>query len=128
MKERKVELKGEAYFEVEKDASKPFVVQSDQQIVQVLGTHFNINSYGDEADTKTTLLEVTVKVTAVNGTKAEQAFLKTGGQQARINSASTHVNVVRVDPMVEIAWKNGQFFFENESIENIMKQFRGGMM
>lgn len=121
LKERKVELKGEAYFEVEKDASKPFVVQSDQQIVQVLGTHFNINSYGDEPDTKTTLLEGAVKVTAVNGTKAEQAFLKPG-QQAQINSASTHVNVVRVDPMVEIAWKNGQFFFENESIENIMKQ------
>jgi transmembrane sensor len=121
LKERKVELKGEAYFEVERDVSKPFVVQSDQQIVQVLGTHFNINSYSDEPDTKTTLLEGAVKVTALKGAKVEQAFLKPG-QQSRINSASRHVNVVSVDPMVEIAWKNGQFFFENESIENIMKQ------
>ena len=121
LKERKVELKGEAYFEVEKDASMPFIVQSDQQIVQVIGTHFNINSYEDESDTKTTLLEGAVKVAALKGSKAEQAFLKPG-QQARINSSSTHVNVVRVDPMAEIAWKNGQFFFENESIENIMKQ------
>ncbi len=121
LKERKVELKGEAYFEVEKDASKPFIVQSDQQTVQVLGTHFNINSYEDESETKTTLLEGAVKVTAMRAKKPAQAFLKPG-QQARINSASTHVNVIRVDPMVEIAWKNGQFFFENESIENIMKQ------
>jgi transmembrane sensor len=121
LKERKVELKGEAYFEVEKDAAIPFIVQSDQQTVQVIGTHFNINSYEDEPTTKTTLLEGAVKVTAVNGTAAEQAFLKPG-QQALINSASTSVKVIRVDPMVEIAWKNGQFFFENEPIKNIMKK------
>lgn len=121
LKERKVELKGEAYFEVEKDAARPFIVQSDRQTVQVLGTHFNINSYEDEPDVKTTLLEGAVKVTALNGAKAEQAFLKPG-QQARISSGSKPINVLRVDPMVEVAWKNGQFFFENESIENIMKQ------
>ncbi|MBB5438320.1 ferric-dicitrate binding protein FerR (iron transport regulator) [Pedobacter sp. AK017] len=121
LNERKVELKGEAYFEVEKDATKPFIVRSDRQTVQVLGTHFNINSYEDEPDTKTTLLEGAVKVTALSGAKSEQAFLKPG-QQSRISSGSKPINVMRVDPMAEIAWKNGQFFFENESIENIMKQ------
>ena len=121
LKERKVELKGEAYFEVEKDASRPFIVQSDQQTVQVIGTHFNINSYGDELNTKTTLLEGAVKVTALKGPEEVQAFLKPG-QQARVSSSSKLIDVKRVDPMTEIAWKNGQFFFENESIENIMKQ------
>lgn len=121
LKERRVELKGEAYFEVEKDTAKPFIVQSDRQTVQVLGTHFNINSYADETNTKTTLLEGSVKVAALNGANVAQAILKPG-QQARISSGSNPINVVRVDPTTEVAWKNGQFFFENESIENIMKK------
>lgn len=121
LKERKVELKGEAYFEVQKDLTKPFIVQSDKQIVQVLGTHFNIDAYSDEPNTKTTLLEGSVKVRGLNVAIGEEALLKPG-QQARIKSASGQADVVSVDPTSEIAWKNGLFFFENEPIENIMKQ------
>ncbi|MNL36570.1 fec operon regulator FecR [compost metagenome] len=87
----------------------------------MLGTHFNVNSYKDDANTKTTLLEGAVKVRSLKGGNPDEAILKPG-QQARINGASTAINVATVDPSVEIAWKNGQFFFENEPIENIMKQ------
>jgi transmembrane sensor len=59
---RKVELSGEAYFEVAKDKKHPFIVLTEKQEVEVLGTHFNINSYADEASTKTTLLEGSVRV------------------------------------------------------------------
>jgi ferric-dicitrate binding protein FerR (iron transport regulator) len=62
LKTRSVELTGEAYFEVAKDKTHPFIVKTDKQEVQVLGTHFNINAYNDEGSTKTTLLEGSVRV------------------------------------------------------------------
>lgn len=121
LKERRVELQGEAYFEVKKDATKPFLVVTDKQEVQVLGTHFNISSYKDELDTKTTLLEGSVKVSHLGGNLLDQRVLKPG-QQSLIRSASNKINVKEVDTHVQIAWKDGLFFFENEPIENIMKQ------
>jgi ferric-dicitrate binding protein FerR (iron transport regulator) len=121
LKERRVSLTGEAYFEVKKNAAKPFIVASDQQVVQVLGTHFNVNSYKDDANTKTTLLEGAVKVQSLKGGSPGEAILKPG-QQARIGNASSTISVATVDPLAEIAWKKGQFFFENEPIENIMKE------
>jgi ferric-dicitrate binding protein FerR (iron transport regulator) len=62
LKTRSVELTGEGYFEVAKDKAHPFIVVTEKQEVEVLGTHFNINSYADEASTKTTLLEGSVRV------------------------------------------------------------------
>lgn len=121
LKERRVSLTGEAYFEVKKNAAKPFIVASDRQVVQVLGTHFNVNSYKDDANTKTTLLEGAVKVQSLKGGSPGEAILKPG-QQARIGNASSTISVATVDPLAEIAWKKGQFFFENEPIENIMKE------
>ncbi|MDR6784397.1 FecR family protein [Pedobacter africanus] len=121
LKERRVSLTGEAYFEVKKDAAKPFIVASDRQVVQVLGTHFNVNSYKEDTNTKTTLLEGAVKVQSLKGGSPDEAMLKPG-QQARIGNASSAISVATVDPLAEIAWKKGQFFFENEPIENIMKE------
>jgi transmembrane sensor len=121
LRERRVELHGEAYFEVEKDASKPFIVKSDRQYVQVLGTHFNINSYADEKETKTTLLEGSVKVSPIHGRDADQVVLKPG-LQAQLIAGTKQIKVMHVDVQAEVAWKNGQFFFEDEPIENIMKQ------
>ncbi|WP_165503486.1 FecR family protein [Pedobacter hiemivivus] len=123
LKERRVELQGEAYFEVEKDATKPFFVSTDKQEVRVLGTHFNISSYKNELDTKTTLLEGSVKVRLLNTKRVSQKVLKPG-DQSQIRATSAQINVVTVDPQSEIAWKNGRFFFENEPIEDIMKQIK----
>jgi ferric-dicitrate binding protein FerR (iron transport regulator) len=118
-KERKVELTGEAYFEVAKNASMPFKVDvAGKGEVEVLGTHFNINSYADEATINTTLLEGKVKVSSVQNSQ-----LLIPGQQAQLN-AKGQISLNR-NPDIEevIAWKNGKFQFgESADIATIMRQ------
>jgi len=113
---RKVEITGEVYFEVAHNASKPFSVISNGQTVQVLGTHFNINAYDNEEVTKTTLLEGSVRVIANNNIRVlkpgEQSRLAPGGD-LKVNEA----NLVET-----VAWKNGFFYFENSSLQNVMHQ------
>jgi transmembrane sensor len=114
--ERKVEIIGEAYFEVTKDAARPFRVYSGKQVVEVLGTHFNINAYPDEPAIKTTLLEGKVKVTA----GANQIFL-IPGEQSQMSIASLTLNQ-DVDLEEITAWRNGYFVFNHEHIESIMRK------
>ncbi|NQX39636.1 FecR protein [Pedobacter steynii] len=111
LKERKVLITGEAYFEVAKDKSKPFRVVSDGQLVTVHGTHFNINGYKNEPETKTTLLEGSVDI---NGTLLKPE------QQAILDK--NEVKVISVDTKNVIAWKNGYFNFSDESLESIMRK------
>lgn len=114
---RTVSITGEAYFEVAKNPSKPFIVQANQMYITVLGTHFNINAYSDEPDTRTTLLEGAVSVTA-----GQHMTTLSPGQQVRLdkNNALTVANDVDVEDV--IAWKNGYTVFENADIETIMRQ------
>jgi ferric-dicitrate binding protein FerR (iron transport regulator) len=116
-KERRVEITGEAYLEVAKKPGKPFVVTVNSSEIQVLGTHFNINAYGDEDNLRTTLLEGSIKF--VNG---NTSHILHPGQQSQLTKDRT-VNVVsKVDVDDVIAWKNGLFSFENAGIEAIMRQ------
>lgn len=115
--ERKVEITGEAYFEVAKDAAKPFKVQLNNMEVEVLGTHFNINGYTDEDAVKTTLLEGKVKVLASNTAK----YLAPG-QQAQLKS-SGNIDVTNDVNLEEtVAWKDGNFQFESSDIKTVMRQ------
>jgi transmembrane sensor len=116
-KNRLVSLIGEAYFEVAKDKLHPFVVEADQQTVEVLGTTFNINSYTDETAVKTTLLEGSVKILNLN---SKSASLLKPGEQSIINAEKTEIKPVETDDVV--AWKKGYFMFNNETLENIMKK------
>jgi ferric-dicitrate binding protein FerR (iron transport regulator) len=117
-KERKVVVRGEAYFEVATNKSLPFIVQEGDMTVQVLGTHFNINGYDDEAAMKTTLLEGAVKV--LGGSSG--SLLKPGQQAmlARNDGRMTVVNDANIDEVM--AWKNGEFLFTEAPIESIMRQ------
>jgi len=115
--ERSVEIEGEAYFEVAKDKKRPFKVLSDDQVVEVLGTHFNVNAYRDEANIKTTLAEGSVKVSS-NGI----SNTITPGQQVRLSRKSHDMNVVAVDTEAAISWKDGLFVFNNEDIHSIMRK------
>lgn len=117
-KNRMVELKGEAYFEIAKDPLHPFVVKTSKQDVQVLGTHFNINSYSDEMTVKTTLLEGSVLVSPNQGI-AEPLVLKPG-EQAVLTTAGIDVREVDTDEAID--WKNGYFMFNNEKQESIMRK------
>lgn len=115
---RQVEITGEAYFEVSKNKSMPFHVKSGGQIVEVLGTHFNVNSYSDEPDTKTTLLEGAVRIRQLNN--GFSALLKPG-QQA-VNTHSGPIRVQSADIGQVVAWKSGLFQITNADIETIMRQ------
>lgn len=114
--ERKVELTGEAYFEVAKDKQMPFRVKTQQQEVEVLGTHFNINAYDDEHGVRTTLIEGSVKVKLPSN---KSAILKPGDQSEVV----TDIKVSQVDASAVIDWKQGLFWFNDESIYSIMRQF-----
>lgn len=119
-KERRVELNGEAYFEVAKDKAHPFKVLSKGQEVEVLGTHFNVNAYADERNIKTTLLEGAVQVMALNAGKNKNKEVLKPGQQSVL--AQNQFNVIAVDAEAEVTWKNGRFTFVDEPIESIMRK------
>ncbi|TCD02851.1 FecR family protein [Pedobacter psychroterrae] len=113
--ERRLELSGEAYFEVAKDKAHPFIVSSGKHEVRVLGTHFNISCYAGEI-IKTTLLEGAVKIHAA----ADIAVLKPGQQSVFTESQDLKIHEADLDEAV--AWKNGYFRFNEEKIRDVMKK------
>jgi len=115
LKYRSVELSGEGYFEISKDKKHPFVVRTEQQDVEVLGTHFNINAYNDEPNVKTTLLEGSVKLSA----HGNYPRILRPGQQARY-SGSSEISIAEVDTEEAVAWRNGFFVFDHETMETAM--------
>ncbi len=132
-KERVVEITGEAYFEVAKaeyqDRKIPFRVKSAHQVIEVLGTAFNVNSYADEHVIKTTLVEGSIRVNFTNA--ADREVLLKPGQQLRygekeVAALSTgepvRLDVSQVDAQYEVAWKHGFFRFNNASLEELMRQ------
>lgn len=116
--ERRVSISGEAYFEVAKNASQPFIVSTGTTAVTVLGTSFNINSYTDENVIRTTLIEGSVKVKSIAG---GQERTITPGQQSGIDPAGG-IRVGNVNTDEIIAWKNGLFQFNKTDIPSMMRQ------
>lgn len=115
---REVTLTGEAFFGVQKNPQKPFVVLcSERQMIMVLGTHFNVSGYPDEA-IKTTLEEGKVKVSKLNST--QNATLKPGDQSI---VTSQGIEVRQVNLATELAWKRDMFIFRSTSMKEVMKQF-----
>lgn len=115
-KERKVEITGEAYFEVNHDAARPFFVQNGETVVQVLGTKFNVNAYEDEEDIKVTLLEGSVKVS-----NDQSALTIKPNEQAVVTNNNISLNA-EADIEQVMAWKNGKFQFSGNGIEEVMRQ------
>lgn len=114
---RKVFLSGEAYFEVTKNKTKPFIVSTANQEVEVLGTHFNVNAYDNEADSRTTLIEGSVKIHPKHFAKSS---ILIPGQQAVLGKQI--LSVTDVDPNGVLAWRGGYFLFNNEDLESIMRK------
>ncbi|TKC12773.1 FecR family protein [Pedobacter polaris] len=113
---RQVELNGEGYFEVSKNKARPFIVQTNNQEVEVLGTHFNVNAYPEEVAIKTTLLEG--KVIVHKG--GEEALMKPGEQVVNLKTSKNLKLSTLEDANEVIAWKNGLFLFTHESLYDIM--------
>lgn len=140
--ERRVEITGEAYFEVAHNKAMPFIVDILPSTggavggrVEVLGTHFNVNAYNDESAIKTTLLEGKVKV--VNGrpvtsasAKGDQSAILRPGEQAVMPAGSektkpsgnNRIQVRKSDVDDVVAWKNGLFHFESADLRTVMRQ------
>ncbi len=128
---RRVEITGEAYFEVAKKMEEvvvnkqkihkrlPFIVETPQQQITVLGTHFNVNSYENEGRTTTTLLEGAVNVSKRGVTHAQVYSLKPG-QQSVLEEHTFHI--AEADTEEAVAWKNGFISFVNADLKSIMRQ------
>lgn len=113
---RSVEITGEVYFEVVKDQSKPFLVHTREQTIQVLGTHFNVNAYRERKVVQTSLLEGSVAVLA--GGKKVRLY---PGQMSLWNQDGGGLNVETIPDMENLlAWKDGMFYFDNSNIKEIM--------
>ena len=120
--ERVVELSGEAYFEVAHDPRRPFKVSGAGQVVQVLGTHFNINAYPEEGAVKTTLLEGSVKVYEKSQTSvfaASEIIIKPNEQAVFKND---QLSKTAVDADEFTAWKNGVILFRDADIHDVMRK------
>ncbi|HEY1164921.1 MAG TPA: FecR domain-containing protein, partial [Chitinophaga sp.] len=119
--ERSVQISGEAYFEIAKDAQHPFRVNIDNETgIQVLGTRFNVHAYPEEAAIKTTLLEGAVRM--ISG---KQQALLAPGQAAQIARGASQqpIQIINnTDLEKALAWKNGLFDFEDTRLEEVMRQ------
>ena len=115
--ERRVFLKGEAYFQVAKDETKPFRVETGALEIEALGTQFDVNAYRDNGQWMTTLVEGRVRV-SVGGTK--QTCVLEPGKQALLHNNVLTVSDANVEEIT--GWKEGRFVFRNMTMENIARQ------
>lgn len=115
LRKREVQLRGEGYFEISKDQHKPFLVLCDKQVVEVLGTHFNINAYEEEPAITSTLLEGAVKVSYGN----KSIRIKPGEQASLNNKDGLQIHTVNTE--AAIAWVNEKFMFNSQDLGSIMR-------
>lgn len=115
--QRKVEITGEAYFEVAKNKQKPFQVMCNGSMVEVLGTHFNVNAYEDEESMNTTLLEGSVRVE-----KGKDQKIIKPGEQAQVHHDGSVRTLTSVNVDEVVAWKNNSFLFDNTDVKKLMRQ------
>ena len=108
--ERRVRVTGEAYFAVRPDAKRPFYVETDEQVVRVYGTAFNIRAYGDDPYVYTTRAD----------TSSAEVMLSPG-HQALLNRDDLKLNMRTVDPQVITGWRHGRFVFEEQPLSSIMR-------
>lgn len=115
---RQVSVKGEVYFEVAKDPTRPFIVETDDQRLEVLGTHFNINAYEDDGAIWTTLSEGSVRIVQLSSNK--EILLKPGQQSQNLAGGGLRVRKVDIDQV--ISWKDGMYVLRNQEIGVFGKQ------
>lgn len=118
-KERRVELTGEAYFEVIHNAKQPFRVISTGQIAEDLGTSFNINCYTDEPLSKTTLVEGSMQIQSLKNTQNVKTVVLKPSQQVSIDAEGTITSRL-VNTAETLGWKNDNFIFDGENLNSSM--------
>lgn len=117
--ERRVKVIGEAYFEVAHNAQMPFRVETQGQLIEVLGTHFNVQAYPEEAVVRTTLLEGRVKV---RSQQRSEAVILEPNQQSIFYKERDRMKVEKVDTRVAVGWKSGLMYFDNTDLKAVLRQ------
>lgn len=117
--QRKVLLIGEAYFEVAKDTDHPFIVETGELNIKVLGTHFNIKNYDDDKIIETSLIEGAVEVINISNIIKSKIQLFPN-QQAQFNKVSKELNKRTVIAKQTILWKDGKYYFNNETFTTVV--------
>ena len=127
---REVKIDGEAYFEIKKANKWPFIIKTNRQQVEVLGTNLNVSAYVDDASTKTTLITGNVRVSSYSDGNMSKSTTLTAlyseilvpGQQATTTEGDCKIALSTVDTEEIISWKQNLFVFNNEEISEVMKK------
>lgn len=117
--ERRVTVQGEAFFKVKKNLEKPFLVETDGQLLKVYGTEFNIRSYKEDKDVYTTLVSGSISIRPMNGNQGE--LIITPDNQAMFRKVDETTTIRKVNTEVITSWKDGMFVFEEQNLEQIMQ-------
>lgn len=117
---REVLLVGEAYFDIEKDTLRPFIVKAESVEVKVLGTQFNMEAYPEDTEVRTTLLEGSVAVSVADG---NQRIVLSPNESAIYNRTSKHLeHEITPESNEAIVWRNGHFLFDYLPLQEIARQ------
>ncbi len=116
-KERKVELTGEAYFEIARNEQKPFIVSVDGMDVEVLGTEFNVSAYRSDESIQTTLVQGAVKIKV-----ASSEMKMNPGEQVLFSKNEKKLEKKEVNTLLYTSWKEGKYIFEYQDLESVMKK------
>ena len=119
-KKREVFLEGEAFFEVAKDASHPFIVNTNNMNIEVLGTKFNVSSYSDDTETNTVLIEGSVSL-SLDKTPEETLLLKPG-YKGTLNNSESQIALEKVDTQMYTEWIHGDVIFRNSTFDDMIKK------
>lgn len=123
--DREVQISGEVYFEIAKDAVRPFKVKKGNLTIEVLGTHFNVNAYNNEPNAKVTLTEGRIRVSQLtpdDNKKAKNSQLLNPGEQIQVNQGGKMKLIKNANINKAISWKDGYFSFDNSSLPEVMRQ------
>lgn len=125
--ERKVILSGEAYFDISKNKEKPFIVEVGGIDIKVLGTKFNVQSYYDDSEIVTTLIEGSVSLRDSDKPTHQDKIILKPNNKAVFNKRLKHFQIKPVnDASAYISWLKGNYFFEDEQFLSIIKKLERG--
>lgn len=121
-KEREVLLFGEAFFQVEKDESKPFIVRTADYHIRVLGTQFNVSAYPGDATSQTVLTEGSIELNMNESSWFDRGVVLNPNELFSLNKKDNETKIQKVQPEEYVLWKDGIIKFENEDLNRVLKK------
>ncbi|PWJ56859.1 ferric-dicitrate binding protein FerR (iron transport regulator) [Dyadobacter jejuensis] len=119
---RKVQLTGEAFFDVQKDSLRPFIIQTGLLMTEVLGTSFAIRAYGEQESIEVAVVEGKVRLHGRKPSKAQKEVVLVKDEMATFDLQSKEISVGAYDPSDQIAWKDGVILFKKADFSSIVKK------